>query len=70
MKMKAIRNSVSLHRTVDRYPVWEDLKEWARRNIANEKVAQLSLSLAAAVSLCYLGSRIYVGIHNYVMYAY
>ena len=68
--MKASRNTVRLDRTVDVSSVLENVKEWARRNITNEKVAELSLSLAAAVSLCYLGSRIYVGLQNYVMYAY
>jgi hypothetical protein len=70
MKMKASRNTVRVHRTVDASSVWEDVKEWARRKIMNEKVAEVGLSLAAAVSLCYLGSRIYVGLQNYVMYAY
>ena len=68
--MKASRNTVRLHRGVDSSSVWEDAKEWARRNIKNEKVAEVGLSLAAAVSICYLGSRIYVGLQNYVMYAY
>ena len=68
--MKASRNTVRLHRTVDASPVLEDVKEWARRKITSEKVAEVSLSLAAAVSLCYLGSRLYVGLQNYVVYAY
>jgi hypothetical protein len=68
--MKARRNTVRLHRPVDVSPVWEDVQEWARRKITNEKVAEVGLSLAAAVSLCYLGARLYVGIQNYVLYAY
>ena len=68
--MKASRNTIRLHRSVDVSSPWEDVKEWARRNVTNEKVAEVSLSLAAAVSLCYLGSRIYVGLQNYVMYGY
>ena len=68
--MKASRNTVRLHRTVDASSLWEEAKEWARRTVTNEKVAETALSLAAAVSLCYLGSRIYVGLQNYVMYAY
>jgi hypothetical protein len=68
--MKANRNTVRLHRPVDVSSVWEGVKEWARRKITNEKVAEVGLSLAAAVSLCYLGSRIYVGLQNYVMYTY
>lgn len=68
--MKASRNTVRLHRTVDVFSVREDVKEWSRRKITNEKVAEVGLPLAAAVSLCYLGSRIYVGLQNYVMYGY
>jgi len=68
--MKASRNTIRLHRPVDVSSPWEDVKEWARRNVTNEKVAEVSLSLAAAVSLCYLGSRLYVGLQHYVMYAY
>ena len=70
MKMKASRNTVRVDRTVDVSSVREDVKEWARRKITNERVAEVGLSLAAAVSLCYLGSRIYVGLQNYVIYAY
>lgn len=68
--MKASRNTVRLHRGVDSSSAWEDIKEWARRNITSEKIAEVGLSLAAAVSICYLGSRIYAGLQNYVMYAY
>ena len=68
--MKASRHTVRLHRTFAVPSVREDVKVWARRNITNEKVAEVGLSLASAVSLCYLGSKIYVGIQNYVMYAY
>jgi len=68
--MKATRGTVRLHRGVDRSSAWDDLKEWARRNVTSEKVAELGLSLAAAVSLCYLGSRIYVGLQNYIVYGY
>ena len=70
MKMKASRKTVRVDRAVDVSSVWEDVKEWARRKITNERVAEVGLSLAAAVSLCYLGSRIYVGLQNYVIYAY
>jgi hypothetical protein len=68
--MKTSRDSVRLHRTVDPYSVWEDVKGWARRNITNEKVAEVGLSLATAVSICYLGSRLYVGLQNYALFAY
>ena len=68
--MKATRNTVRVNRTVDVSPVSEDVKEWARRKITNEKVAEVGLSLAAAVSLCYFGSRFCVGLQNFVVYAY
>ena len=68
--MKASRTTIRLHRPVDVSSPWEAVKEWARRNVTNEKVAEIGLSLAAAVSLCYLGERVYVGLQNYVMYAY
>jgi len=68
--MKANRNATQLHRPVHVSSLWEGVKEWARRTVTSEKVAEVGLSLAAAVSLCYLGSRIYVGLNNYVMYAY
>jgi len=68
--MKGSRNTARLPRPVDVSSVLEDVKEWARRNVRNENVAEVGLSLAAAVSLCYLGSRIYVGLQNYVMYTF
>lgn len=70
MEMKAIRNTVRVRRTVDESSLWEEVKEWAKRNVTNEKVAEVCLSLATAVSICYLGSRIYVGLQNYALYAY
>ncbi len=68
--MKESRNATRLHGPVDVSSPWEALKKWARKKITNEKVAEVGLSLAAAVSLCYLGSRIFVGLQNYVMYTY
>ncbi len=59
-----------LHGNVDVSSLFEDVKEWARTNITHQKIAEVGLSLAAAVSLCYLGSRIYVGLQNCLMYAY
>ena len=70
MKMKANRDTVRVHGVADMSSAWHEVKKWARRNITNEKVAEASLALAAAVSLCYLGSRIYVGLQNHLMYAY
>jgi hypothetical protein len=46
------------------------VKGWARRNITDTRVAEVSLSLAAAVSLCYLAARICIGLQNYMVYAY
>lgn len=68
--MKAHRNSVRVNRAVDVSSAWQDVKDWARRNTTNEKVAEGGLALVAALSLCYLGSRIYEGLQNYVVYAY
>ena len=68
--MKANRDTLRVHGARDVSSVWEDVKQWARRKATNEKVAEAGLSLAAAVSLFYLGSRMYVGLQNYMMYAY
>ncbi len=68
--MKASRNTIRLRGPADVSSPWEEVKEWARRNVTNDRVAEVSLSLAAAASLCYLGARIFVGVQNYVMYAY
>jgi hypothetical protein len=70
MNMKASRNTVRLQRALNAPSAWQDAKDWARRNLSNEAVAEVSLALAAALSLCYVGARIYVGLQNYVMYAY
>ena len=70
MEMKAIRNTIRVRGTADVPSLWEEVKEWARRNVTNEKVAEVGLSLAAAVSIFYLGSRLYEGLQNYVLYAY
>jgi hypothetical protein len=68
--MKASRNTIRLRGPADVSSPWEEVKAWARKNITHERVAEVSLSLAAAVSICYLGARIYVGLQNYVVYAY
>ena len=68
--MKASRNTVRVHRSTDVSSLWQAAKEWAKRNITNEKVAEVVLSFATAVLLCYLGTRIYVALQNYVMYAH
>ena len=44
MEMKASRNTIRLHRPVDVSSPWEDVKEWARRNVTNEKVAEVDVS--------------------------
>lgn len=68
--MKASRSSVRLHRTLDPPSAWEAMKEWARRNVTSEKVAEAGLSLAAAVTIFYLGYRLHAGLQNYVLFAY
>ena len=70
MKMKASRNTVRMHRTVDVSSVWENVKEWARRNATNEKVARNILALAGAVSMCYVAARVVQGVQGLVVYAY
>ena len=68
--MKASRNTARVHRNADVSSLWQDAKEWVKRNITNERVAEVVLSFATAASLCYLGSRMYVALQNYAMYAY
>lgn len=68
--MKASRNTVRLHRDADLSSFWEELRDWVRRNVTNEKVAEVGLAFATAVAVCCLGSRLYAGMQNYVMYAY
>jgi len=68
--MLATRNTVRLHRPVDVSSPLEGLKRWAKRNVTQDKVTEASLALFTAVSLYYLGSRTYVGLQNYLMYAY
>ena len=68
--MKANRNTVRLHGPVDLISFRREVKGWVERNNRNEKIAEVGLALATAVSLCYLGSRIYVGLQHYCLYAY
>jgi len=68
--MKASRNTVRLHRPVDVASLWEGVKEWARRNITNEKVARNGLAFAGAVSMCYVAARIVQGVQGLVVYGY
>jgi hypothetical protein len=68
--MKTNRNTIRVYGDVRMSSAWHEVKKWAKKNVTNEKVAEVSLALAAAVSLCYLGSRVYVGLQNYLMYAY
>ncbi len=68
--MKASRNTVRLHRPVDVSSDWEDVKEWARRNVTNEKVARNGLAFAGAVSTCYVAVRIVEGVQGLVVYGY
>jgi len=51
-------------------PAVDGVKQWVRRNVTNEKIAEVTLAFAAAVSICYLGSRIYEALQNHMLYAY
>jgi len=51
-------------------PALEGVKQWVRRNATNEKIAEVTLAFATAVSICYLGSRIYTALQNQMLYAY
>jgi len=68
--MKSSRNTVRVQRTVDVSSVWQDVKGWARRNIANEGIARNGLAFAGAVSMCYVAVRIVQGVQGLVAYAY
>ena len=68
--MQANRNALREHRFLPGFPARDSLKEWLARNITHEIVAEVSLALVAAVSLCYLATRIYQGLQNYAIYTY
>ena len=68
--MKASRNTVRLRRPADVSSPWEEVKQWARRNITNEKIARNGLAFAGAVSMCYVALRVAQGVQGLVLYAY
>lgn len=68
--MKATRNTVRLRRNLHVPSPWEALREWARKNLTNEQGSELLLALATAVSICYLATRLYAGLQNYLLFAY
>lgn len=70
MELQANRNALREHRFLPGFPTRDSLKEWLARNITSEIVSEVSMALAAAVSLCYLATRIYQGLQNYTIYTY
>ena len=68
--MMASRITLREHVALSLSPALDAVKQWARRNITNEKIAEVTLAFAAAVSICYLGSMIYAGLQNHMLYAY
>jgi hypothetical protein len=70
MKMLAIINTLREHPSADFWGFWSELKERARRNVTNEKIARNGLAFAGAVSMCYLAARLVQGVQGLVVYAY
>jgi hypothetical protein len=70
MEMLAIRMTLREQVARSFSPTLDAVKQWVRRNITNEKIAEVTLAFAAAVSICYLGSRIYEALQNHMLYAY
>jgi hypothetical protein len=68
--MLAIINTLREHPTADFWGFWSELKERARRNVTNEKIARNGLAFAGAVSMCYLAARLVQGVQGLVVYAY
>jgi len=68
--MLASRMTLREHVAHSFSPALDAVKQWVRRNVTNEKIAEVTLALAAAVSICYLGSRIYTALQNHMLYAY
>ncbi len=68
--MLAIINALREHPTADFWGFWDVLKDRARRNVTNERIARNSLAFAGAVSMCYVAARIVQGVQSYVAYAY
>jgi hypothetical protein len=70
MEMLARRITLREHVTLGLSPALDAVKQWVRRNITNEKVAEVTLAFGAAVTIGYLGSMIYAGLQNHMLYAY
>ena len=70
MEMLVMRNALRDNDLADFWGFWDELKERARRNITNEKIARNGLVFAGAVSICYLAVRIIEGVQGLVVYAY
>jgi hypothetical protein len=68
--MSASRVTLRKRGALSLSPPLDAVKQWVRRNITNERVAEVTLAFAAAVSICYLGSRIYTTLQNHMLYAY
>ena len=68
--MSASRVTLRKRGALSLSPALDAVKQWVRRNITNERVAEVTLAFAAAVSICYLGSRVYATLQNHKLYAY
>ena len=68
--MHTHRNALREHRHLPAFPTANSLKEWLARNIETEIAAEVGLALTAALSLCYLATRIYQGVQSYAIYTY
>ena len=70
MKMLAMRNGIRDSGLADFWGFWDELKEWARRNVTNETIARNGLAFAGAVSMCYVAVQLVQSVHNFLAYAY
>ena len=68
--MFAIMNALREHPGADFWGFWSELKDRARRNVKNEKIARNGLAFTGAVSMCYLALRLVQGVQSYIAYAY
>ena len=66
--MFAMRNED--HGLADFWGFWDELKERARRNVTNEKIARNGLAFAGAVSMFFVAVRVVQGVQGLVVYAY
>ena len=68
--MQTNRHALREHRHLPAFPTGDSLKEWLAKNMEKEIAAEVGLALAAALSLCYLATRIYQGVQSYAIYTY